>query len=198
VRNFLKVRRDKIVFFASLAFLLSCEVKTKTTGGASSAAQIYIYESANDFSPDTMHMRSYTSLACSDRYQDNSLAWGINCSNFVALVGLSSDHGVSDFPLKYGVPSSAPVLKIDGGMVAANWTDLIDDNDTVLSGTGFSSVQQWTGFQNGGALDSNCDDWSSDFSSEEAVLASVNAAGAWNSVRITCDAGIHSILCLCW
>jgi hypothetical protein len=163
--------------------------------------EMFIYQSTATYSAQTMPSRSATSTDCMDAYTNNSGTWGITCEEAVALVGYTADNGVLNLPTSYGVPTDVPVKSIDGVTEATDWADLITTINVSMVGTGFTNIQSWTGFVNGGGVGDNCADWTSNLNADQARRSQINIAGQnWGAGGTACNLATFNLplLCLCW
>lgn len=196
----------KIFFACFIALFTFSSCKKEDDGSKKEAVgfqEVRIYQTENAYNIGSeIGSRSSSTTNCENTYNTNAVAWGFSCSNFVSFLGYSADNGVQDLPTNFSVPTDVSFLSPDDTEIAVNWTDLIDDRDVALEGTGMPDVIVWNGFSNSGVLDDNCDDWSSDSNAFFGANTQVNAAvtpGSWHTGGTNCSgASTRHYLCLCW
>jgi hypothetical protein len=132
---------------------------------------------------------------------------GVTSPNVRALISLSSDDEIADFPTLYGTPTDLPVEDPTGAYtIADDWADLLDGTiDITLWDAGITPVS-WTvsltgSDENGNYLsDYSCDGWTS---SDSSSTISWGRAGAtnyeWMSIETSsyCSANSNTrIMCI--
>ncbi|MEZ4815642.1 MAG: hypothetical protein R3A80_10620 [Bdellovibrionota bacterium] len=187
----------------SFMFLSTCKNSSSSAAAGVSVEEVNIYQTDNSYGNAVIGNRTNSNSFCEDTYTTNQVAWGISCTNFVSLLGYSTDNGIVDLPTNYGVPTDVPFVSLDDVEIASNWSDLIDDRDITMEGTGMTGNLVWTGFNSNGVAEVNCLDWISSSGGEVGKASQINAAvtpGSWNSgVASNCSIGTSlPILCLCW
>lgn len=182
----------------SLYFVVSCGSPATDTAGVTSPDSITIYESDASYNPATIPNRADSTTECENTHQNNP-SWGVSCSNYVALLAFDTDNGVQNLPTNFNVPTSLAVFTPDAVEVAENYADLIDDRDVVMVGDGFGIDSAWSGFQGGGSVLANCNNYTSTSNSDNMSRAQLNFTGSWATGSVPCDSSLSMpVLCLCW
>ena len=121
-----------------------------------------------------------------------------------ALISVSADDQISDFPSRYGVPTDRQITGPNWEVIADDWNDLLDGSiDQSLDSAG---AQTATGFWYTGSLDdgtvatTTCSGWTNGsalFDGRYGRTAMTD--DRWiNTGNATCGAVSYHVLCLAW
>ncbi len=121
-----------------------------------------------------------------------------------ALISVSADDEIRDFPVAFGVPTDRMITGPNWQVIADDWADLLDGSiDQSLDAAG---AQTATGFWYTGSLDdgsvatTTCSGWTHGSALFGGRYGSTQStSGSWMSIsNATCGTSSYHVLCLAW
>lgn len=186
---------------------------TAVSGAAPVASQITIF-SAGPTANGILGNRATTSGLCSSAAATQMLT----CNTVVSLLSYSGDQ-VSDFPTRYALPTTIPLIG-GGKTFATNWADFLDGSWSTCPGptcapsnaAGANLIPDttggWSGTNSDGTLGNNCNDWTATSdnanginplcSGESDFFNGCSAGGTLYGKPTSCTSPSQYLLCLCY
>ena len=121
-----------------------------------------------------------------------------------ALISVSADDQISDFPARYGVPTDRQITGPNWEVIADDWSDLLDGSiDQALNSAGAHTATNfwYTGSLDDGTVASTtCSGWTNGSDLFDGHYGrNYNTDGRWISTgNATCGAVSYHVLCLAW
>jgi hypothetical protein len=188
---------------------------TPETPPTNNNPKLHIYSTSGSVIPN-FGSRVAANSICQTSYTQWSAPQ--TCSNFTALVIFSDENNLLNMATLQGVPLDREVTVLDNSFLAGNNFSELMSSPPTFSGTGYGydgasfgtfqgrfgilSGYIWTGYNNSGNVEANCNNWTSN-SNDNTRIGLINvpysaANNHWGSTVSGCDNIQSHMMCLCW